>query len=209
LEEEKNHFIDVVTTHHTAFFRESEHFDFLAREASRLVGSGGTIEVLSAACSTGEEVWSIGMTLAEALRTRRFIVHGCDISLRALHTARMAIYSEESLKAVPAALQKRWFMRSRERERRVVRVVPELRELASFSLVNLSEATLHLGRRFDAIFLRNVLIYFEREMQQKILSRIVALLSSGGWLFVGTAESAEGFALPLERIQQSIYRRLA
>ncbi|MGC4066339.1 MAG: CheR family methyltransferase [Polyangiaceae bacterium] len=205
--EEKEHFIDVVTTHHTSFFREQDHFSVLSKDVLGSYGKSSDISVLSAACSTGEEVWTIGMTLAHTLGNLRFKLTGTDISQRALQTARRAVYPEETVSTVPEPLRNKWLMRSRERDQRLVRVVPELRERATFFRVNLTNAD-GLGlAKYDVIFLRNVLIYFEREAQRRILGRLLSHVNSRGWLFVGLSETADGFDLPIRRVAHSVYRR--
>jgi chemotaxis protein methyltransferase CheR len=209
LAEEKEHFIDVVTTHHTALFREPEHFRVLTQTVLPSLTTKGSLRVLSAACSTGEEVWTIGISLAETLKNLHFELHGTDISRRALQTARRGVYPDEVLLAVSEPLRNRWFMRSRNPLKKAVRVVPELRERAVFSLANLTESCPTLGASYEVIFLRNVLIYFDREMQGKILHRVMQHLTPNGWLFVGLSESADGFGLPLQRVGHSVYRRSA
>jgi chemotaxis protein methyltransferase CheR len=205
--EEKEHFIDVVTTHHTSFFREQDHFSVLSKEVLGHYGRDAEVSVLSAACSTGEEVWSIGMTLANSLGSLRFKLTGTDISQRALQAARRAVYPEESVATVPEPLRAKWLMRSRARDQRLVRVVPELRERATFFRVNLTNKD-GLGlAKYDVIFLRNVLIYFEREAQRRILGRLLSHVNSRGWLFVGLSETADGFDLPIRRVAHSVYRR--
>jgi chemotaxis protein methyltransferase CheR len=205
--EEKEHFIDVVTTHHTALFRENEHFTVLAKMVVPSLLGREPIRVLSAACSTGEEIWSIGITLAEALGHLRFELQGTDISHRAILAARRAVYSSDTLVAVPDSIVCRWFMRSRDPNDRLVRVVPELRQRAVFSLANLTERVPTLGGSYDVVFLRNALIYFDRAAQGRILRRVLEHLTPNGWLFVGLSESAEGFDLPLQRTTHSVYRR--
>jgi chemotaxis protein methyltransferase CheR len=149
------------------------------------------------------------MTLADSLGHLNFQLEGTDISHRALHTARHAVYPEESIKGIPEKTASKWFMRSRERNLRLVRVVPELRERAGFTLVNLTSPNASALKRFDVVFLRNVLIYFNREAQRRILSRVLSHLALRGWLFVGLSETAEGLDLPIERVAHSIYRRVA
>lgn len=206
--EEKEHFIDAVTTHHTAFFRESEHFSVLRSTVLPSLKSHDKLRVMSAACSTGEELWSLGMTLADALGHLRFELSGIDISTQALSTAWRAIYPEPSVVSVPTALKSQWLMRSKDRSRGLVRVVPELRRLARFSQANVTDRT-SLEGSFDVLFLRNVLIYFDRKNQQQILTQILEHVTLNGWLFVGQSESADGFGLAIERMGHSVYRRVA
>jgi chemotaxis protein methyltransferase CheR len=148
------------------------------------------------------------MTLADAIGTLDFELYGTDISRRALHVAQRGVYAVETIAAVAEPLKLRWFMRSRNPSAKLVRVVPELRERASFAFANLTASHSRLGGPYDVIFLRNVLIYFDRDTQRKIIGQIVEHLKSKGWLFVGLSETADGLGLPLQRMGHSVYRRL-
>jgi chemotaxis protein methyltransferase CheR len=207
LSEEKEHFVDVVTTHHTAFFREPEHYRILAKSVVPTFTSQRNVRVLSAACSTGEEVWTLGIVLAESMQSLRFELFGVDISRRALQIARRGVYPDEAVRPITESSRMKWFMRSRNRQANLVRVIPELRERASFSLANLTAEKSGLGGPYDVIFLRNVLIYFERDTQRTIIGRVIEHLVEKGWLFVGMSETADGMGLPLQRIGHSVYRR--
>lgn len=210
-ESELQHLVDLATTHHTFFFREDAHFKALTeRLAPEILQAHSEIRAWSAGCSTGEEAYSIAITLAEAATTRRFGYHviGTDVSERVLAEARRAVYGLASLDAVPPHLVRRYFMRAKRQERLEVRVVPELRRCATFEPLNLADSY-RLDVSFHLVFLRNVLIYFDRAQARALLARVLEHLVPGGFLVLSHTESAEALGLPLQAIGSSIYRRLA
>lgn len=216
--EEWGHLLDAVTTHKTDFFREPGHFDHLLAhtlpELRRTSGAGSRhrLRVWSAACSTGEEPYTIAMLLADhaesvAPRHFEFHVEGSDISEAVLVAARAAIYPEATVQPVPEVLRRRYFLHSRERSRQLVRVVPEIRARVSFHRRNLMDAHYSFTEPFDIVFCRNVLIYFARRTQEQVLARLALTLRPGGYLFLGHAESLNGLDLPLAQVAPTIYRR--
>ncbi|NGM20719.1 chemotaxis protein CheR [Roseomonas stagni] len=204
LETEYQHVIDMVTTNKTDFFREAEHFDFLAREAvPQLLAERGRsarpLKLWSAAASTGAEAYTIAMVLAEMARAGQlapgFRILGTDISSQVLDVARRAVYPLEMLAPVPKALQQRYVMRHRDPQRRDARIVPELRAACSFQLLNLMDEGYSVDSDIDVVFCRNVLIYFDRPTQEAVLRRLCAHLRPGGFLIVGHSETAAGATL--------------
>lgn len=209
-EEELEHVVDLATTHHTYFFREDEHLYALTdRLVPDRLQRGSHVAVWSAGCSTGEEAYSIAMLLEELRRTRAFTysILGTDVSQRVLRWARRAVYGDAAIEAVPEQLARRYFMRSKDRARQEVRVVPELRRHVTFAPLNLSEPY-QLDAKIDVAFLRNVLIYFDAAQSRVLLRRLCDQLVPGGYLLLSLTESAEGMGLPLEVVGRSIYRRL-
>ncbi len=210
--------IDEVTTNKTDFFREPAHFDFLTREVLPAmhetgVGTGvGTqreLVVWSAACSTGEEVYTLAMVLAEASEKGprlRFSILGTDISTEVLETAHRAVYDEKLIEPVPAAMRQRYLLQSRQRESSLVRIVPELRARSRFAHLNLLAPFTMRGAP-HVIFCRNVLIYFDRPTQKRVLDRLSRLLAPGGYLFLGHSDSITGLELPLAQRVPSVYRK--
>lgn len=211
---ERDNFINAITTNKTDFFREPEHFSFLAQRVipdfiTRQKKCTSQFNVWSAACSSGEEPYTLAITLAECARfTERlnFAVLATDISTKVLEHARRAIYADERLSPVPADLRRRYFLQNRERENRTVRVAPELRAKVSIHRLNLMGEDYRIKNRFDAIFLRNVLIYFERDVQETVVARICKYLNPGGFLFVGHSESLADLQINLARVHTSVYR---
>ena len=211
------HMIDAVTTNKTDFFREPVHFQFLAETAlpeflaESAVSGRRKFTVWSAGCSSGEEPYTLAIVLSEfALEHPDFhhSILATDISTRVLEKARAGIYEQHLLEGVPNSLLQKYFLRSKDRSKKLVRVVPELRSCITFQRVNLMDEHLVVPEKVDAIFCRNVIIYFERETQYKLLSRLCRCLKTGVYLFLGHSETVHGFDLPLARIASTIHRYL-
>ncbi|HEX9079500.1 MAG TPA: protein-glutamate O-methyltransferase CheR [Desulfuromonadaceae bacterium] len=216
--EELVQMIDAVTTHKTDFFREPAHFRYLAETvlpdyaASPKRWDGPGFAVWSAGCSTGEEAYTLGIVLCEfaaAHRGFRFAITATDISAGVLEKAALGVYGAEQVKGVPPEIMCKYFLRCRERERRVVRIVPELRSVVSFMRANLmDERYCPFTKGADAIFCRNVIIYFHRNEQYRLLAHFCRSLKSGGHLFLGHSETVHGFDLPLVRTGSTVYRKV-
>ena len=216
LQSEAVHLIDAVTTNKTDFFREPEHFNILVKQAlptllaDRHANPQAQVKVWSAACSTGAEPYTIAMVLAEWRRlhaSHRFAIRATDLSTEVLQTARRAIYPEAMVSVVPSDLRHRYLLRSRDRSRRLVRIVPELRSWVTFTRLNLMDPNYPVDRDFDVIFCRNVLIYFDKPTQHAVLQRLCRHLRPGGYLFLGHSESLAGMALPLHPVANTVLRR--
>jgi chemotaxis protein methyltransferase CheR len=208
--------IDSVATNKTDFFREPDHFALLVEILlprfleSRGTGNGVPYTVWSAGCSTGEEPYTMAMVLSEFGAQHpgfRFAVLATDISTKALEKARLGIYEEERTASVPAILKQKYLMRSKDRKQRLMRIVPELRSRIRFQRLNLMDDKLSLPDAVDAIFCRNVIIYFERGNQERLLGRMCRLLKPGGHLFLGHSETALGFDLPLTHVRKTVYQK--
>ncbi|TVR70181.1 MAG: chemotaxis protein CheR [Spirochaetaceae bacterium] len=209
------HMIDVVTTNKTDFFREPEHFRYLRERLVPTHFSDGwgleqPFKAWSAASSTGEEAYTMAIVLAEiALQERgfRYRILGTDISTAVLHTAMKGVYPAGRIAPVDKALQRRYFLRSRNREAELVRVRAELRKNVVFHRLNLMDASFPVRDRFHVIFCRNVIIYFDRPRQEALLRRLYSFLVPGGYLFLGHSESMAGLNLPLVSVAPTIYQR--
>lgn len=214
LRDEKIHFIDVVTTNKTDFFREPAHFDFLAQRALPELAAraeGRSLLVWSAGCSSGEEPYTLAMVLSEYAQDHpafRFTILATDISTAVLARAELGVYPAETVEPVPPALRRKYLMRSREPGSHRVRIAPELRKLVVFRRLNFMDADYGLSECADAIFCRNVIIYFDRPTQQRILSRLTHFLVPSGYLFVGHSETLHDMNLPLEPVAPALYRRI-
>jgi len=214
--EELIHFIDVMTTNKTDFFREPKHFDFLRQVVlpqlveSRGAGVDRPLRIWSAGCSTGEEPYTLAMVLAEfAARVPGFdfTVLATDISSQVLETARTAIYRREKIEAVPDGLKKKYLLRSRDPEKPLIRVGPELRSKVEFRQLNFMEEEFAVGDPVDIIFFRNVMIYFNRQNQVQLLHRFCRLLPKGRFLFTGHSETLHGMNLPVTQVAPAVYCR--
>ncbi len=206
LKEELVPLIDVVTTNKTDFFREPGHFNFLVDKALPELtageGGGGPLMVWSAGCSTGEEPYTLAMLLSEyglAHPGFEFRILATDISTAVLEKAELGIYSKDMVIPVPAALRKKYLMASREPGSNRVRIVPELRRLIEFRRLNFMDADYRVSEKADAIFCRNVIIYFDRRTQQNVLRKLSQRLVPRGYMFVGHAETLHDMDLPLVR----------
>ena len=181
-----------MTTNKTDFFRESGHFDFLVEKAlpefAERNGSGRQFLIWSAGCSTGEEPYTMAIVLSEYALTHpgfRFRIMASDISNIVLAKAELGVYSNDVVAPVSLPLRRKYFMRCRERSSEQVRVVPELRRLVEFRRLNFMDADYGIDEKADAIFCRNVIIYFDRPTQERILRKLANCLAPGGYLFVG------------------------
>lgn len=222
MEEELRIVIDLITTNTTSFFRESDHFDFLANEAlpNRLAaGRAGAkagrkprFKLWSAAASEGAEAYTSAMVLAEAQRrgtTFDFAVLGTDISQRMLERGAEAVYGADQLTTVPPELVKRYFMSSRHPSvAGKVRVVPELRRHVRFRHLNLMDEVYPVDRDVDLIFLRNVLIYFDPVDQERVVARLARHVAPGGYLVVGHAESMVVRMEGLKQVRPTIFQKV-
>lgn len=212
------HMIDAVTTNKTDFFREPVHFTFLVEsvlpEFVYHCGVDGSrrFAVWSAGCSSGEEPYTLAIVLSEfAARSHgfQFFITASDISTKVLEKARQGIYNQDQIAMIPFHLKQKYFLRSKDRTKARVRVVPELRANIQLQRVNLMEEHFAIpAAPLDAIFCRNVMIYFSRETQYELLVRLCRYLKTGGYLFLGHSETVQGFDLPLIRCASTIYRKV-
>lgn len=204
--------IDAVTTNKTEFFRESDHFDALADTvlpellSRREYTASRPLRVWCAACSTGEEPYTVAMVLRDAMLLRRFEFEICasDICGEALVKAQRAVYPEEAIIPVPEEMRHRYLLRSKDNKKRVVRIGSEIRSHVRFVRSNLLNDPPPYGQA-DIVFCRNVLIYFQHHTQRKVLEEICTV-AQGGYLFVGHSESLHSFNLPLTRVTASAYK---
>ena len=184
---EWEHCCNALTTNVTAFYREEHHFGILAEHA-RKAAPGGTFRVWSAGCSTGEEPYTIAMTLNDVLGSR-FGVIASDLDTQVIATARQAVYPLASVARLSEERQKRYFLRGSGRFEGRARVRPEIASRVEFMRLNLMEAEWPVEAGLDAIFCRNVMIYFDKPTQRRLVERFAALLKPNGLFFAGHAES--------------------
>jgi chemotaxis protein methyltransferase CheR len=201
-------FVNALTTNLTAFFREKHHFDALADYVRRHRKQSG-LRVWCAASSTGEEPYSLAMTLAEVYDsfTPPVELIATDLDTAVLATAAQGVYPLERFDHVPEALRKRYFLRGTGRHEGFARARPELRATIAFCQLNLCAADWNVPQKLDVIFARNVLIYFDRETQQAVIAKLCRNLNLGGYLFVSHSESLSGLDLPLTSVGSSCFRK--
>lgn len=202
-------FLNVVTTNKTDFFRESVHFDFLSSEIlPRFVNGSSSFKVWSAGCSSGEEPYTISIVLNEFKAVNpmfNFNILGSDISNKVLTSASKGIYAENKVALLPMELKKKYFLKSKDRDNPSVRVKPELQKNIALKYVNLMDSTYSVNEMYDVIFCRNVLIYFDRVTQEKVINKLCQHLKQGGYFFIGHSESLSGMNVPLKHIKPTIF----
>jgi chemotaxis protein methyltransferase CheR len=203
-QEERRLVIDLLTTNETYFFREPQHFSFLT---NWLGGQQGPLRLWSAACSSGEEPYSLAMVLAEHARHEDWSILASDLSLRMLERARAAVYEMQEAKEFPAGWLQRHCLRGIGEYEGKFRMAPALRARVTLREINLMRPLPEDADGFDLIFLRNVLIYFAPEDKRAIVERLLERLRPGGLLFIGHAESLHGLGLPLRTVAPSVYRQ--
>ncbi|WP_404400468.1 CheR family methyltransferase [Pelagibacterium halotolerans] len=211
------HVIDAVTTNKTDFFREADHFVTLERRlipallAQRRPGTRPKLKFWSAASSNGAEAYTIAMVMADlaAKYDLQFAVLGTDISTQMLAAGERAVYPAEMIAPVPAQMQERYLMRGHAPSLRSdVRIVPELRRHVRFRRLNLMDESYPVDRDVDVIFLRNVLIYFEKATQEAVVARLMGHLRPGGFLILGHSESMIGTNLRLKQWAPGVFENV-
>ena len=209
------HMIDVVTTNKTDFFREAVHFDYLLNHILPSVSknhlTGKPFKVWSAGCSTGEEPYTLAMVIndfAEKNTGFGFSIFATDLSSRVLNAAATAIYTEDKIAPIPMVFKRKYLLKSKDAQSKTVRMVPEIRSKISFERLNFIDGDFSQIQTFNAIFCRNVLIYFDRETQEKVIKKLCSKLEPGGFLFLGHSESIASMNLPLTQVQPTTFRKI-
>lgn len=208
--EELIHLLDVISTNVTHFFREKPHFDFIGTEFERWLRSGQRrFRFWSAASSSGEEPYSLGMTLLEAMSGYDVDcrILATDISTRILQQAQAGLYSSEKVKNIPQALRSHHLSAERNEQSGLYRVNNTLRSMVVFKRLNLSQPPFPMQGPMDAVFCRNVMIYFDNPVRKRLLDEIYRMLKPGGYLFVGHAESLTGMVSSFKTVVPSIYKK--
>ncbi|OPZ60264.1 MAG: Chemotaxis protein methyltransferase [Deltaproteobacteria bacterium ADurb.Bin510] len=208
--------LDAVTTNKTDFFREARHFEYLVNEClptlrrSIEFSADRPLMLWSAACSSGEEPYTLAMVLDDYARRNpgfEFMILATDISNRVLEMGRRAVYAEERILPVAAAFRQRYLLRSKTGNG-LVRICPELRARVRFRRLNFMAGDFGLRERMDVIFCRNVLIYFDHATQEQVINRLCQHLAPGGYLFTGHSESTNGMRVPLKTVANTVSRRV-
>ncbi|HEU0188927.1 MAG TPA: protein-glutamate O-methyltransferase CheR [Gallionella sp.] len=198
--------VDLLTTNETYFFREPRHFDFLREKILPNRKPGRQFRVWSAACSSGEEPYSIAMHLADHLGDTPWEVIGSDISTRVLEKARVGHYPMERIEGIPPHFLAEHCLKGVGSQEGTFLIDSKLRSRVNFMQVNLNEPLPKLGE-FDVVFLRNVMIYFDLEMKRRVVSRVTSLLRPGGYLLIGHSESLNGVTDRLVSVMPAVYRK--
>jgi chemotaxis protein methyltransferase CheR len=208
--------LDAISTNKTDFFRENQHFEFLAKNllpglAEKARGHNTPrIRIWSAGCSSGEEPYTLAMVLRENLPSDllpKTKILATDISTQMLTTAQAGRYEEEKVKPVPAKIRIASFEKARSPKGVIYTVKPEVRAMITFRRLNLMREKYPFSGKFDVIFCRNVMIYFDRPTQERLVNRFHDSLCSGGHLFIGHSESLNSIKSPFQFIKPTIYKR--
>ncbi|MGY5808375.1 CheR family methyltransferase [Rhizobium sp. LEGMi198b] len=213
LEQETVYLIDAVTTNKTDFFREAKHFEFMQTVALPALLRAGhrRLRAWSAACSTGAEPYSMAMVMEEFSESEGridYAILATDLSTDVLQSARSGIYADDMVLPVPAELKRKYVMTAKVPGRREVRITPRLRSKIGFGRLNLMDEKYQVGDAMHIIFCRNVLIYFDKQTQAGVLSRLCDCLVPGGYIFIGHSESITGFDLPLKQVSNTVFQRI-
>jgi len=204
--------LDAIATNHTSFFREPRHFDFLANVAVPDVmahGGGTRLRIWSAGCATGEEPYSLAMTLIDTLPPEclpAVRIFASDLSATALTRARDGIYRLERLALLPHDFVRRHFEKGLGAQTGLARVNARAQQLVSFTRLNLTDVD-DLGQRFAFVFCRNVMIYFDRAMRQRVAAMLERHIAPGGYLFLSHAETLNGIDHSLHQVAPAVYQR--
>ncbi|HBL23571.1 MAG TPA: chemotaxis protein CheR [Deltaproteobacteria bacterium] len=211
--------IDEVTTNKTDFFREPVHFDFLTSRVLPALMKGerasaaNKLTIWSAGCSSGEEPYTIAMVVknfmdGDGLQPIPFQVIATDISRRVLEKGQRAIYEEEKVVPVPVEIKRKFLLRSKNPGTGLVRIAPEIRSCVSFRRLNFMDGDFGFREKIDVIFCRNVIIYFDKAIQEKLLNKFCQCMKPGGYIFMGHSETLFGMDLPLEQAAPTVYRKI-
>lgn len=207
--------LDSISTNLTQFFREPKHFDFMAEKflpelaAARLKSDQRQIRVWSAGCSTGEEPYSIAITLLDNLSSFTgwdIKILATDLSTRVLGVARQAVYAEERVRDIPSATMRKYFQAGRGDWSGCFKVKDAVKKLVVFRRLNLMDP-LPFSNPMDLIFCRNVMIYFDKKTQGELVDRLYQSLAKDGYLFIGHSESLTGVKHSFKYVQPTVYRK--
>ena len=214
-EDEMEHFTNAITTNLTAFFRERHHFDYLGGElVSKLMESyrvNRRLRFWCAGCSTGEEPYSLAITLRESIPNIDNMdvkILASDLDSNVVRTASMGVYPEGRIAALSGSQKKRWFKKGSGNQNGMVRASQELRDMISFRQLNLMHPWPMKGP-FDVIFCRNVVIYFDKPTQSVLFDRYAEIMRPEGKLFIGHSENISGVTKRFELIGKTVYKRVS
>ncbi|GAB1393100.1 protein-glutamate O-methyltransferase [Rhodocyclaceae bacterium] len=205
--EERQTMVDLLTTNETYFFREEAHFDFLRQVILPQHPRGQSFDLWSGASSTGEEIYTLCMVLADELGVNgQWSILGSDISTHVLGIAQRGLYWLDRTRGLPQEYLKKYCLKGVRSQEGSFLIAPELRRHTRFMQVNLNTTLPNLGGKFHTIFLRNVMIYFDNDTKRQVINRLVEKLHPGGYLIVGHSESLNGINETLKMVKPTIYR---
>ena len=209
-QEELTNLLDLISTNKTDFFREPVHFDFLRDTVLPTLTEIRQVRIWSSASSSGEEPYTIAMTLNDAVSNPTqwdFKVLASDISTRVLAKAAAGIYDEERVAGLDPGLVRRHFLRGKGQKAKQVKVKPNIANVVRFRRINLMDDTFPIRTPLDVVFCRNVMIYFDRDTQSRLVHKFYRYLKPGGYLFIGHSESLQWVDHPFTYIVPTIYQK--
>ncbi len=213
--------ISLVSTHTTEFFREADHFEFLCREAlPKLLASGRPLRIWSAACSSGEEVYTLAMVIHEKFlseskkqraeshfgRKPLIDIFGTDLDQRSVQKASNGVYSAQALDKIPSLYARKYIDRGTDELTHWIRIKNELHRICRFGTANLLSPTWPI-KTADIVFLRNALMYFPPDLALKVVERVRDLLPSDGYLFLGHSEAGLGIKAGMQLVAPAVYTK--
>lgn len=207
-------FLNVITTNKTDFFREPVHFNFLSEVLLPEYfenNSSGIFNVWSAGCSSGEEPYTISIILNEFKANNpvfNFSILGTDISHKVMNMAARGVYAANKVDLMPLDYKKKYFLKSKDKMNPTVRVNPLLQKNITLKYLNLINGPYDIKEKYKVIFCRNVLIYFDRATQEKVINNLCHHLEPGGYFFIGHSESLSGMNVPLKHIKPTIFQKI-
>lgn len=198
--------VDLLTTNETQFFREPKHFDFLRQSVLPAQKPGKLLRIWSAACSTGEEPYSIAMVLDEALGAEPWEIVASDLNTQVLERARIGLYPIERMQEIPRHYLSNYCLKGTGPQKGTLLIERNLRERVQFMQYNLIEAPPKQAE-FDVIFLRNVMIYFDLDTKRQVVSRLLPQLRHGGYFLIGHSETLNGINEDIRMVQSAVYQK--
>lgn len=205
--------VDAVTTNKTGFFRGPDHFEFIRDHVIPGLTKAKVfaLRCWSAGCSSGEEPYTLAMVLSDARihhTSLNYSILATDLSTEVLQRAANAVYTEDQVVDIPLAMRRRYLLQSKDRQVQKVRMQSAIREKVMFRRLNLMDESYQTAMSFQVVFCRNVLIYFDRPTQERVIRKLTDRLDSGGYLFIGHSESLTQMDLPLQQVKPTIFRKI-
>lgn len=207
--------IDALTTNKTEFFREADHFVYMENRALPEFVSQGkrSLKIWSAGCSSGEEPYTLSIVMNEFMRKNpgaltNFSIMASDISTKVLDKAVAAVYDMETIDHLSLDLKRRYFLKGSNTKKAQVRIKPELRAAVSFKRLNFMDDDFAMRDMYQIIFCRNVLIYFDKPTQERVIGKFMRNLETGGYLFLGHSETILSMDLPLKTMAPTVYQKI-
>ncbi len=205
--------IDVVTTHKTDFYRENDHFEFIYNIfLPEFIKRNSQITIWSAGCSTGEEVYTLSFVLSEFIRKNNidlhYTIYGSDVSQESIEQGIAGVYHNSKIIGIPLDVRNRYFLKNKNPEKKLVKVIPEIQKNVVFFKHNLLEKQDFITKKLDIVMCRNTLIYFARDTQELVLRNLIENIKMNGFLFIGHSESIFSMKLPVKLEKTTIFKKI-